>query len=516
MNAPETMVPGRAGRSRLWWLLAAIVIVGGFGLRFAYHNRGYGHPDEPITVAVVGYMRQSGDWDTNWAKASLEPLLKYDQYNFSSYLHATYFFYRGAKLLPLTAEWLGAERGLLAYRFFSVALGAFVVWQTLRLARRGFGRVTAVLAGGMAAVATLLVQDAHYARPEAFVTVLTLAAVGLCWPRPTLAGARMVAGAFLIGVLVAAKVSMLLLAFLPLVPLVAAWPGRRGIAWVVALPVTAGLGFAAGAPGAVLHPEVFLNGVRYLATHYAGLHPPHSHPDGAAVGGMMARYFGATLGWPALAGFFLGVAVIGWRRRWAELALLAGPVIVFAGYFAGQSVFFERNLSHVVPLFIIVAAAGAKFAADWLTERWPRISPVGPVAILGLLLIHPSVRLTWPLVATEFSGRGAQRHHEFAEAIRARHPEAPWLATLFLTEEPLHELAAHFGRGTRPVLVGFSDYHDGWTVRNLQLLEQRFVVEAVAEEEETFPGLPPCTLLTYHRARERYLLVRGVRTSSAR
>lgn len=76
MNAPETMVPGRASRSRLWWLLAAIVIVGGFGLRFAYHNRGYGHPDEPITVAVVGYMRQSGDWDTNWAKASLEPLLK--------------------------------------------------------------------------------------------------------------------------------------------------------------------------------------------------------------------------------------------------------------------------------------------------------------------------------------------------------------------------------------------------------------------------------------------------------
>jgi len=516
MNAPETIVPGRAGRSRLWWLLVAIVIVGGFGLRFAYHTRGYGHPDEPITIEVVGYMRQSGDWDTNWAKANLEPLLKYDQYNFSSYLYATYFFYRGAKVLPLTAEWLGTERGLLAYRFFSVALGALAVWQTLRLARRGFGHGTAVLAGGMTAVATLLVQDAHYARPEAFVTVLTLATVGLCWPRPTFSGARIVAGAFLIGVLVAAKVSMLLLAFLPLVPLVSAWPGRRGTAWIVALPVAAALGFAAGAPGAVLHPEVFLNGVRHLARQYAGLHPPHSHPDGGTVGGMMAHYFGATLGWPAMAGFVVGVGGLGWRRRWAELALLAGPVIVFAGYFATQSVFFERNLSHVVPLFIVVAAAGAKDAADWLAKRWPTISPVVPAAILGLLLVYPSVRLTWPLVATEFSGRGAQRHHEFAEAIRARHPEAQWLATLFLTEEPLHELAAHFGRSTRPVLVGFSDYHDAWTVRNLQLLEQRFEIETVAEEEETFPGLPPCTLLTYHRARERYLLVRGVRTSSAR
>lgn len=246
-----------SGRPWTWpAVLLALVLIGlGTGLRWAYYDRPYGHPDETITVEVVGYMRQSGDWDTNWAKANLEPLLRYDQYNFSSYLYGTYFFYRAVKLLPFATEWRSAENGLRVYRFFSVLLAAFVVGQTWWVARRHFGWRVTFLATGLVAVAPILVQDAHYARPEAFVTLLTLALVGLCRPEPQLAAGRVLAAAGVFGLLVAAKVSLLLLGFVLIVPIVAARTGAK--AWVLVLvPVAGALGFALGAPGALAHPEV--------------------------------------------------------------------------------------------------------------------------------------------------------------------------------------------------------------------------------------------------------------------
>ena len=83
------------GGAKLWadtiraewrgWLAMVAVVLLGFGLRAAYYHGGYGHPDETITTEVVGHMRSSGDWDTNWAKATnLGADLRYDQYNFSS------------------------------------------------------------------------------------------------------------------------------------------------------------------------------------------------------------------------------------------------------------------------------------------------------------------------------------------------------------------------------------------------------------------------------------------------
>ena len=88
-----------------------MIVLAGWAVRAAYHTENYGHPDETITTEVVGYMRRSGDWDTNWAKANLEPTLKYDQYNFSSHLYGTFFFYRAVKLVPGLERWRSAEGG---------------------------------------------------------------------------------------------------------------------------------------------------------------------------------------------------------------------------------------------------------------------------------------------------------------------------------------------------------------------------------------------------------------------
>jgi hypothetical protein len=507
----ESGCPHPLASGHTWWLLGLVLLLG-TALRLAYYDRPYGHPDEPITVEVVGYMRTSGDWDTNWAKANLEPLLKYDQYNFSSHLYGTYFFYRAAKLWPGAAEWQSAVNGLLVYRFFSVLLAVAAVVQTWLLARKALTTSGAGLATALVAVAPLLVQDAHYARPEAFVTVLTLAVIALCWTQPTFATGRVLLAALLLGVLVAAKVSMLLLGFVLLGPIWAAAKGTR--LSMLALTLLAMVaGFAIGAPGAVAHPTVFLNGVRYLTTHYSGLHPPHSHPDGGIVADLLLRYTGATFGWTALAAFGAGCAVLAQRRRWSELVLLAGPVAVFAGFFATRSVFFERNVSHVAPLFLIVAALGGAAVAGEISRRLRlagRVAWVAPAVVAVLLLWRP-LDVSGRMVGLEFSGRASAVHAALEREVRARFPEAGWLSTLFLTTEPFDEIAAHFRASAQPLLVRVSDYDDAFTREHLRQFGERFRAEEVAEDPGTFPDLPPCTLLTYLRSRERYFLVRGVR-----
>jgi hypothetical protein len=495
------------GRS---YLACLGIVLLGFALRAAFYQKGYIYPDEPITREVVRHMLQSGDLDTNWAKADLEPHFRYDQYNFSSYLEATFVFRSVVNLLPGLEAWRSASAGLLVYRFFSVALGGLVVWQTLRLGLCAGGRTVALIAGVLAAVAVLLVQDAHYARPEAFETVLTLAVVTLCWPRKHLAVAAVLGAAFLVGVLAACKVTMLLLAWLPLVPLLTA--GAEPRPWLVlgVLPLLFFAGFVVGAPGAVAHPSLFLNGLHALTTQYAGVQGPHSHLSGAPVVDMQARYFGATLGLPLLSSSVLGVIVLTRGRRWTELALLVAPVASFFVLFATQSVFYERNLSHVLPLLLVVAALGATDLAAWLA-RASGVPQAMIAALLAVLLAARSVTLTASLLATALSGRGSERSAQLEAELRARHPGVAWWEVRFMTPAALDAVAAHFRTGHAPLLVRVADYRDEPSARYLRLFTERFDARLVATDEGAFPDIPTSTLLTYHSPHESYFLVLGPR-----
>lgn len=509
---------GSRGRRRLaWWIAAAAMVVFGFGLRAAFYHGGYGHPDETITVEVVRHMRQSGDLDTNWAKApTLGTDLRYDQYNFSSHLYATYWFYRFVKLVPGTLGWRSEDEGFWVYRFFSVLLATLVVGQAMRLAERNGGRTAALGAGLLTAGAVQLVQDAHYSRPEAFVTALTMALVAMCWPREKLSLPAVAGAALTVGLLVACKVSMALLAWLPLVPVFAAWrgtPGRvRGWALVI-VPVGGLAGFVAGAPGAVANPAAFVNGIEFLMNQYAGLHPPHSHINGGRVAGMVGAYYVASLGWPLLACGAVGVGVLAGRRRWAELALVVGPVVLFAGYFATRTVFFERNLSHVLPLFLVLAAMGAAATVEAIGRRvrapgWARA--VAAPAVFAVCAA-PGLRLTAPLLAEEFSGAGSDRHMAFEAALKQRYPGGEWKEVSLLNDGPLIELAVRLQADRRPVLLRITDFNDEWNAYNLSLFAARFDAKLVADYPGNFARVPVCTLHTYHSPHDRYYWVTGLR-----
>ena len=497
------------------WLGPVLVVLAGFLLRAGYYTENYGHPDETITVEVVGHLRSSGDWDTNWAKApNLESTLRYDQYNFSSHLYATYFFYRAVKWVPGLDAWRSRDNGFWVYRFFSVLLAPVVVWQTWWLARRVAGDGAGLVAGALVAVVPLLVQDAHYMRPEAWVTALTMGAAMACLPAGDLKGWRIFVGAVLMGLAIACKFSLLALVWLPLVPVLAAgWTGCGTIGRVLGAAGWAllgiGVGFALGAPNAIVHPQVFLHGMNYLSAHYAGLHPPYSHVDGGPVAGMLGGYFLATLGVPALAAGGVGARWLLVRRRWAEAMLLAGPVGLFAGYFCTRSVFFERNLSHVVPLFCVLAGVGVVVTAGGLAARWGGQILAVTVLVCALVILRPA-ELSGRLVFADFSGRNAANHEVLEAGIRAAHPEKAWWIEAILNGEPLDRLVAHFEKGGAPVVLRVIDYHDEWSARYGAMLPARLKVELIAEFPSTFADVPNCTLHTYNSWTDRYYLVRGV------
>ena len=498
------------------WLAPFLILMLGYLLRVAFYREDYAHPDDAITIGVVGYMRSSGDWDTNWAKADLPPELRYPQYNFSSHLYGTYFFYRMVKLLPGLEHWRSAEGGRWVYRYFSILLATLVVAQTWWLTRRAAGELAAGFAGLLTAVVPLLVQDAHLMRPEAFVTALTLAAIGLSWPESRWRPGRVLAAAMVVGLLVASKVSLLPLLWVPLVPALAAagTPRERRSRLAVAVVLTAVgsvAGFALGAPGAVAQPAHFWHGIEHLAAQYRGLHPPYSGLDGGPVGGMLLAYFASTLGGTAVIASALGVARLVRKRAGWICALTLGPVAAYVIFFSFRSVFFERNLSHVVPLFCLLAGVGAAAAVQWMAARL-RVS-VTPLAIAAALaLIARPVDISRRLVWIDFSQDGTRQRNQLESGLQARHSTEAWLIEELLTDQPVQRLEAHFAAGGPPVVLRAIDYHDPWSARAHAQFYERLNSKLLGQWTSPFADVPPCTLHTYHGWTDRWFLVSGART----
>ncbi len=495
------------------WLGLVLLVIVAFGFRAAHYSENYGHPDETITVEVVGHMRSSGDWDTNWAKANLEPGFRYEQYNFASYLHATFGFYRLVKVIPALDEWRSRDGGFWVYRFFSVILATLAVMQTWWLARRIGGARVGLAAGALVAVLPGLVQDAHYARPEAFVTVLTLAAVVLGLPRGKFSAWRVFGAAVIIGVAVACKISMLALAWLPLVALIpverGVVAGRRHWAGAVGLTLTGLIfGFAAGAPDAVAHLEIYARGVLYLAQQYAGLHPPHSPMVDKTAEGLLTGYYVSTLGGLGLAAGLGGAMALGWQRRGRECVALVGPVVLFVGYFCTRSVFFERNLSHVLPLGCVLMALGLAAGASWIGRCCGVRAAWFLAGLLALALVRPT-DISMRLIQV-FSGGPANERAVEMERLRLAHPELGWRETDLLNSAPLEELRKHFKDAGGALLVRVIDYHDEWSAYHGALLQAQFEAKLLATAPSAFGDVGSCTLHTYGSWTDRFYLVKGV------
>jgi 4-amino-4-deoxy-L-arabinose transferase-like glycosyltransferase len=491
-----------------WWLAAGFAAAIGLAalLRFPYLRNDYPHADEVITVGVARSMHHSGDWDTNWAKAELPPHFKYDQYNFSSYLYATFWF---AKLTGSFELW--------NHRLFSAICSVLAAGLLALMAWRTRPPHIALGAAFLVALAPILVQDAHYARPEAFATLLTTAIVLLCWPTSTPRAWPALAAAFLVGLLCACKVSMLFFAWMPAYPLLVAWRNRRFqgtsrlAAALAAVGLSTALGFAAGAPGALKNPGAWRYGVQKLFEQYSGMLPGFSHAAGGPTGDLLLQYFGTTLGWATMLLFVIGGLTYLARRSWNELFLVYLPPLAFMAYFSCKSVYFERNLSHVVPLYLLGAAYGIQTLIAAAERRWPGwLAPALVAALLGAAVVWTPADCSRRLVCRVFSGKDSRSRAAYFQQLAAKYPGQPPIEA-FLVTLVTDNIDEAIRAGRVPVLVRLWDLADEMSVQALRRFVDTYEATEVGRFNSTFRRVAPCTLRTAGSWTDRYYLVSGFR-----
>jgi 4-amino-4-deoxy-L-arabinose transferase-like glycosyltransferase len=317
----------RVAKSRFRVLLLAVLGLAAV-LRLTSLLFPYTQPDEVITLEVARRIVETGNLDTNWKLAALPEEFKYPQYNFSAYLLSTSAVLGLAK--PLMASVVSPPLDLL--RLYSALLGVLVVGLTALLGRQLFNVKTGLIAALLAALCPLLYQDSLYARPETFVTVLTLACLLLMGVTRLDRSARIFLASILLGVAVATKVSLLMLVpALALAPVAAAPTPTEAIrprdALVTALRlaplivVGIWLGFALGAPFAIINFGDFLLGLQHLNRQYNEVGTwPHGLPDAGILSrlGYAVRYFGSTMGYPILLVSAIGAGLAVWGRQWRK------------------------------------------------------------------------------------------------------------------------------------------------------------------------------------------------------
>ena len=349
------------------WIAALLALLALFVAPRLHRQDAFITIDEWIPLEISAAMSTAGALDPNWALApGLEDAFRYPQYNF-------YFYHIAAHGLIQAAHALGGAP-LLWLR------GANLAWQLLAaglladaLRRLGIGRPTLALLVALLATAPGLVQDTHIARTESLLLALT-AAAAWALTLPGLPVRRTFAAGIFLGLAGAAKVTALSAG--AGVAVAGLWLLRTG--GLTARPLLqagatlAGgvvLGFALGAPQALLHPQVFLDGLAALQAQYANGHPPHSpeHFTLPAQALRIGRYFLELYG----AAFPLALAaplLLRGRERGVAAALLAS-FLLLAALFVTRPLFFERNFAHAVPPLLAATA----LAVRALPRRWLRL-----------------------------------------------------------------------------------------------------------------------------------------------
>ena len=499
-----------------WALLVSVALALALVPRVWNIAGGYEHLDEEQVVRVNRRLWQQPGWDTDWAKADMHPAFQGFHYPFVSYHYAAHAFTRLVRPFWRT-EAFDARRQVVALRLFSALLGTAGVVFVMLLGRLLAGWTGAAGAGLLYALNPLLVQDAHYARPDAFMTVLALAVAWLCLAPSGRDKFRIGLAGGLVGLLIACKITCGVLALLPAWLAVRAW---RRAGWRAAWPLFAWapagffLGVVAGMPFAVLHFGLFIDDTLHQMAVYGGAHPPHNLVSGGPAWPLLRDYFLAVHGWMVFALAGAGGLWFAWRRRWDEVVMLVLPAVVCFVYFARQRVFFERNLCFVLPFVLVVGAVAAAALGRALA---PRAGPAWGAGALALLLAGlaalPGARMTDRLVRVALDDDVVRADRATIARVLAPFSGGPQEWYTCGTSDSVTQFTARFGRGEQPpMLIGFNDYNDDYTRRISPELRSRLALEEVYLYRGAFWDLPVCTLNVYHGAKVYFRYVTGVRS----
>jgi hypothetical protein len=467
----------------------------------------YAQPDEEIARAVVSRVLVTGNSDTNWARTDVVSAFRYNQFNFSSYYLAAAWVERGLGRTKADVDDQAALR--LHLRQQSCVLGGFVVLLAGLLGLRLSAPIAGVAAALLTAACVTLFQDCIYARPEVFVTLLTLLFVHVSISLSIGRGLVLFATGLLVGILLAAKVTFAALLPFPLMilavrlaplgrsSLLSAWPGLLGYSLMYIIAV--GAGFALGAPYAIAAPWQYAQGIEALLRQYSAGYWPHGVPDASLPGRFSngLRYLVYTLGAPCLV-LALAALAVQFRRRNGQVVLaMAGPLLTLL-FFLQTPVFFERNFSHALPIVFVLCGIGLALLGEFMRKSLPTKPPLLPaLAVVAVLVLT-----AYPPLAVSARLFNLLRLDDYLPKVEAEQQRISNHGALSVFAVPtvstdISAIPKMRGGLCGHVIYQVMDYGDLYTQRQLAAflalgyrLESRVV--------GPFSGAPPSTLNTYH------------------
>jgi len=376
----------------IWGSLVALTVLAAALRFYAVTHFTYSHPDEEIARAVVVSVLKNDDTDTNWARTDVAKQFSYTEYNFSSY----YLFAADVqRLLGKTKLDIQNQVGALRknLRLLSAAMGALCILLAGLLGWRVGGRLCGLATALLSTCDVTLFQDSLYARPETFVTLLTLWLLLVLTSTRIHRGLVLTVAGFILGVLISCKITFLLYFPFPLLLApallstpkdgkpaeshLALWSGSLS-AYFLAI----GAGFALGAPYALQFPWEYVEGLVPLMKQYEhGAWLSGHDPGMLARFGNSGAFLVYTLGYPALLLALAGLARVLWRRDIRLLLILGGPLLTLL-YFMQTRAFYERNFSQALPLLFLLGGLGIKTLSDLIRQPALRTGAAG-VMLLG-------------------------------------------------------------------------------------------------------------------------------------
>ena len=469
--------------------VAAIFLVTA-ALRFSALHLTYTHPDEPIAIGVVSGILKSGSLDTNWALYDVG-MHRRPQYNFSSYLLML------AGLGLTYSKLVGALPDLQFLRAVSMAAGALLVPLIFILGRWIYGRTAGLLAAALTAVSPQLFQDSLYARPESIFTLLFLTALVISvapLSRPEL---RLCVSSFIMGVLVATKISALTVAPLPLLIF---WLQEGRVRWSPAFSCALGgaLGFVAGVPYIVKNYDAYWQGIAHLLNAYHGVNL--GGPTGLRHASLwdrivyMAGFVFPTLGPAAILLFVWGSIFAAVRRNFIALAL---AVLALANlvYFGTMPKFIERNFSHVLPLLFLIAAGG-------FADLTARIRPQGVRALAAfsvlVVAVWPAASLVYTMRFYVLSGGYDTYIESVRNDVRRQYP-GPYMVwpNLVYGQNLMGYINAHMASISAPLNIEFLHYDDRFSEKTLQEFLATYPATLITRIDSPFKHISPSTMEAY-------------------
>ncbi|WP_135966952.1 hypothetical protein [Stenotrophomonas maltophilia] len=464
------------------------------------------HPDQSIPVKVMVAMHEHGDLNTDWARADL-PEFHAFRYNFSGYIQAVYLTIKAIAPAAFKSEF-DLLHYLLEFSRWSAALTLAVC---LLLLVRTLGVGYALVGVLLVATTPQFLQDAHYARPEAWSTLLSTLAFALACLKPQQRWAQfglLALLGMLAGVLTTIKFTY---AVFSLYCVAAAWQPVRQLPGLTRKLQHLGMfggaslagvvfGICVGSPAIVADLPGFLAGIQALDHQYGGGHPPF----GPMTHGLVPQwhwitgYYLATLGLPLVV-----LHVMGYFRTSLAPAK-AGFLAVFAitfGAFLVQSVFFERNLTALIPAFMMVAVAGAanieRFAAARLALQRPLARRLLHLACMGLLVLAGA----WGMSVSARLAPYFDRIHlqqildERTDRLQGIAAEVGAVRTEVITYPQVLGMDLPPPSTDCVLFIGTS-FNDDWSRRYYSQMDQSFI--RIGRIASDFNDVPTGTLHIYH------------------